>query len=803
MDELTVHILVIEDEEAHVELIRRAFKAGADRFHLTVVGSLEEARASLAKSCPDLVIADLLLPDGRGIELLPAESERASFPMVVMTSHGNEQAAVEAIKAGALDYVVKSAMTLTDMPHVAESALREWGHITERRRAEEALRASEHRLKIILDSAQAGITIIDAEARTIVDANPAALRMIGAARDQVIGSVCHQFICPAEQGRCPVCDLGQSVDNSERVLLTANGEKLPIIKTVVTVMLGSRKCLVESFIDITERKRAEQALRESEERFRTVANFTYDWEYWVGVDRNYVYVSPSCERVTGYRPDEFLKKPELLEEIVHPDDRAAIAAHLHEGFDSQEAFGIDFRIMTRSGQERWVNHVCQPVRDANGRWMGRRASNRDITERKQAEEEIRRLNQDLERHARELAALNTAGQAITSTLDLRTVLELVMTEVKSLMDTEGASVLLRDSAPDELVFAAVAGPGAEKLIGARMPATAGIAGWVMQKGQSALVSDARRDPRFYDRLDGTSGLVTRSLLAVPLAFKGVTIGVVEVVNKASGDFTEHDLKLLETVAGSAAIAIENARLYQAEQEQYQRLQQSQAQLVQAEKMSALGRLAAALAHEINNPLQAITSHLELVMDFALEPDERVERLRITHQEIDRLSEIARRVLNFARPSPAPRKLVFVADLVQQTLALAGKKLQHSHIEVTTDLREAPPILASPDQLVQVFLNLVLNAIESIYDHGHIHITLGAEDNQVVVRFANDGPSIPPEDLPRVFEPFFTTKENGTGLGLSVSHSLVTQHGGTLIAENLPNDEGVVFTVRLPMAKSEE
>lgn len=139
MDERALHILVVEDEQAHAELMRRAFAPQADRFRLTVAGSLGEARAHLAEGpLPDLVIADVLLPDGRGTELLITQDAPLPFPLVVMTSYGNEQVAVEAIKAGALDYVVKTVSTLDDMPRVAEHALREWEHIVERARAEKA-----------------------------------------------------------------------------------------------------------------------------------------------------------------------------------------------------------------------------------------------------------------------------------------------------------------------------------------------------------------------------------------------------------------------------------------------------------------------------------------------------------------------------------------------------------------------------------------------------------------------------------------------------------------------------------------
>jgi DNA-binding NtrC family response regulator len=123
----TLQLLLVEDNPAHAELIRRAFLSYDRQVELTVARSLQEARATLATVQPDLAIIDLLLPDGRGLELLPGDESAASYPSVMMTSHGNEQAAVEAIKTGAVDYVVKSDATLTDMPHIAERALRAWG----------------------------------------------------------------------------------------------------------------------------------------------------------------------------------------------------------------------------------------------------------------------------------------------------------------------------------------------------------------------------------------------------------------------------------------------------------------------------------------------------------------------------------------------------------------------------------------------------------------------------------------------------------------------------------------------------
>jgi PAS domain S-box-containing protein len=135
----------------------------------------------------------------------------------------------------------------------------------------------------------------------------------------------------------------------------------------------------------------ERELKESEERFRALADFTYDWEYWLNSDGDYVYISPSCERITGYRSDEFLKNPELLEAIVHPDDRAIVTKHLREEpIEGSVVHPIEFRAISRSGEERWIEHVCQPVYSSTGNYMGRRGSNRDISERKRAEEALER-----------------------------------------------------------------------------------------------------------------------------------------------------------------------------------------------------------------------------------------------------------------------------------------------------------------------------------------------------------------------------------------------------------------------------
>ncbi len=444
------------------------------------------------------------------------------------------------------------------------------------------------------------------------------------------------------------------------------------------------------------------------------------------------------------------------------------------------------------------------------------AVEKELIERERAEAQVKKLNQDLERRARELAALNKTGQMIASTLDQDAVVSIVMTEIRESLRAECVSVLLQEG--DALVFVAAAGPRTEGLVGMRFPVTSGIAGWVMQEGKAALIGDARSDPRFFDRIDAVTGLTTRSLLAVPLVVKGAPMGVVQATNKAEGAFDEHDLRLLESIASSAAIAIENARLYQAEQKQFRRLQQSQAQLIHAEKMSALGRLAASVAHEINNPLQAVQGCLALINDDLADSDldesQRREHtqhdLEVAQVEINRIVAIVRRLRDFYRPAREGLRSIPLHTVLENLVALVGKQLQNSGIVVELNWDQLPDLYTNPDLLQQVFLNLALNAIDAMPGGGTLRVRTALEQSplrnspQAVpvarVEFSDTGTGIPPELLSRVFEPFFTTKEHGSGLGLSISYEIIESLGGE-IAVTSQVGIGTTFVVLLPVREA--
>jgi two-component system NtrC family sensor kinase len=441
-----------------------------------------------------------------------------------------------------------------------------------------------------------------------------------------------------------------------------------------------------------------------------------------------------------------------------------------------------------------------------------------------------RLHAETQRWANELSVLNRAGRVMASSLDMNTVLAQTLAEIKEVLHAEGASILRYTPGSDELVFVAAVGPNTQKILGTTVPIAASVAGRSLLEEQPILVEDTQQDFRFYNQIDVQTGMTTHSLLAVPLIFRENVIGVIEVMNKGQGVFNLHDLEILEAMTNSAAIAIKNAQLYETEREQYRRLQQSQTQLIQVEKLAAIGRLVGSIAHEVNNPVQAIQNCLTLSKEELAE-QQRLDKVNfyidIAKTELDRIANIIRRMRDFyhpARPGPAgyapesdtieqfyqlaPEELqvIEVHDILESVLQLANKQLQHSLVRVKNFWAEnLPAIEGSSDHLKQVFLNLVLNAIDAMSPTGGV-LTIRTRVDKVespdgkpypVVRleFSDTGPGISPENQSRLFEPLFTTKAHGSGFGLFTSHKIIEAHCGQISVASQVG-QGTTFTILL-------
>jgi len=260
--------------------------------------------------------------------------------------------------------------------------------INEGKQVEGELQRSEERLKTILDSIHTGIVIIDKETHVIVDANPIAIEMIGAPKEQVIGSVCHDYICPAEKGRCPITDLGQNVDNSERVLLKTNRKSVPILKTVVSTIINGRERLIESFIDITERKKMEEAIRKSGEKYRTLMDDAPIAIFNVNLNGKITYVNKRFEQDTGYSREEIVDKNAFKLNIVSDETLKFLAKRMKALLMGKPARCVEVQLRCKDGRWIWADMESRIIKKLRVP-VGFQITARNITERKRAEEALR------------------------------------------------------------------------------------------------------------------------------------------------------------------------------------------------------------------------------------------------------------------------------------------------------------------------------------------------------------------------------------------------------------------------------
>jgi two-component system, NtrC family, sensor kinase len=271
-----------------------------------------------------------------------------------------------------------------------------------------------------------------------------------------------------------------------------------------------------------------------------------------------------------------------------------------------------------------------------------------------------------------------------------------------------------------------------------------------------------------------------------LMLRGVVIGTLIVMDdRPEKTFVDEDILLLELLAPQAAISIRNARLYQELQERIQAQLIAEQQLIQSEKLAIAGRLMASIAHEINNPLQAVHNCLHLAAREELSQDSQKSYLQLAQDEMVRLMQIVQKMLDYYRPGGLDRKPVNIHDLLQKTITLSQKQLEDSGIRINLQLADnIPSVLAVGDQILQVFLNLIINANQAMPTGGNLWIEskvihVKGQNPQIEIYFTDSGPGIPPEQRSQLFEPFVSDKENGLGLGLAVSYGILAAHEGNL------------------------
>jgi signal transduction histidine kinase len=419
--------------------------------------------------------------------------------------------------------------------------------------------------------------------------------------------------------------------------------------------------------------------------------------------------------------------------------------------------------------------------------------------------EVYALDREREDLLRELTILNRVSQSITQQLDLSRLLDLLLKTVTRELGFDSATLLFFEAKFERLVQ--------ERSDSGGRGSSNEVPPLAIRRSEA---------PRFFSRLRAGESQMLRiesaddleapirrwaldvaadQILVLPLIGKQEVVGALAVDNRRGGEplgVPEHTL--LEGFSNQAVIALENARLVE-------ELRQSRAEVLRADRLGRLGTLAAGLAHEINNPLVAIRTFLSLAPSKRAEDDPEFWNgyHALACREVDRIGTLVSTMVHLARGqgNDAPREACDLGALVREGTLLLQREADRAEVKLAVECaHDTPKLFAVRDQLHQVLLNLVMNAIHATPPHGRVAVSTsageGREGGEAVLEVSDTGSGIPPEDLERIFDPFFTTKDphQGTGLGLMICHRIVTDHGGTIEVTSRVG-EGSRFRVRLP------
>jgi signal transduction histidine kinase len=373
---------------------------------------------------------------------------------------------------------------------------------------------------------------------------------------------------------------------------------------------------------------------------------------------------------------------------------------------------------------------------------------------------------------------------LASTLDLDTLLADIVRAAADIANAEAASILLYDDTARQLYFQIATNIDEPTMRGLIVPLDKSIAGWIVTNRKSVRIDDAQKDARFFGDVDQTIDYSTKSLLGIPLITKNKIVGVLEVVNKKKGRFTDPDESMLTVLGAQAAVAIENARLFQ------------QSDLI------------AEFVHELRTPLASLSTATYLLLRPEMSREQSDQIVNNIHNETLRLNSLASSFLDLARLESGRvqfRKTRFsAADLIYECRDVMMSKAQEMNIQIRVDVPSDMPLMeADRDKIKQILLNLTSNAIKYNRPNGSVIMTGSFTDKDLTITIQDTGLGIPEDSIPHLFEKFFRVREHegkasGTGLGLSICKQIVQGHNGRIEVKSKMG-VGTSFTVHLPRA----
>jgi PAS domain S-box-containing protein len=622
----------------------------------------------------------------------------------------------------------------------------------------------------------------------VIKANQVLLEQLGQAAENVIGSLCdailpHTF---AQWTGCPYCVRGGDEEFTEGADPCFGG--FSVVSTSSYTEQGNpQKGTIHVVRDITDR-------RSAEEKYRLLFEQVQEGVYVANPAGRLIDCNDAFVHMLGYGKREELLVLNLDSEIcVDPKQRESFRREIET---QNFVRNFDVTLRRKDGTVLLAVESSFATRDASGNIDRYQGFVLDMTEKRRAEDEMRRRN-------RELNALNAMAVVAAQSFDLDEILNLTLRQVVTLFGAESGTVYLSDADATTYRRRAAWGPRSrDKGREAEICFTEGFGDLVMRSRTEVITAEylPHLPPQVVEFLSSDAD---RSWIWVLFWGKDAPVGIMGLCSTLGYEYSSNDENLLVAISRQLATTIEKVRLYEETCRAYEDLRKTQEQLLQSEKMSAVGQLIAGVAHELNNPLTAILGYAQLLETEGLNAraQDYVSKL---FKQAQRTHRVVQNLLSFARQRKPQRDEVDLRRVLDETLALRDYDLKVNNIRVDRDVPSEPAlVIADPHQIEQVFLNIINNSVDAILETGHtgkLKIRISCVGGHVCTTFTDDGAGI--KDPKRIFDPFYTTKSvgKGTGLGLSICYGIVKEHGGDIMANNAA-DGGAVIEVRLPAVAS--
>jgi two-component system NtrC family sensor kinase len=669
-----------------------------------------------------------------------------------------------------------------------KAAANQLGLAAENRRLVEQLVRSRNEWASTFNSIPDYLLVHDSGYR-ILRANLALLRRLKRSKEEVVLQSCVAVLPGAGVNwkSCPYC---------ESLELSPTTEIDPCFggfSVVSTSAYSGEDCsaggTVHVIKDITQ-------IRAAEEHYKTLFNHMQEGVFVSTPEGKIVDCNEAFLRMLGYSTKEELLRLDVGQSLyANQEDRQEFLKLM-----AQHGFVRNFEYVLRCKNDTHLNVIESSfaTRDENGNIERYQGVVLDLTEKKRAEDEIRRRN-------RELYMLNNIAVTFNQSFDLDEILQLTMLQIAELFSSDTAGVYLFDEEANAMRKKSGYGHRSSWVMDNEMFILPPDFVEVIKSNHVEIISSRNTTglPEIVQKFIELEEL--NSWLWVILWRKEKIMGLLGTSNRTSREFSVSDESVLIAVGRQLATTIEKIQLYYETKKAYEDLRRTQEQLLQSEKMSAVGQLISGVAHELNNPLTAIIGYAQLLETENLESrvSEFVHKL---HKQAQRTQKIVQNLLSFARQHKPHRLHVDLRNVMEDTIALRDYDLKVNNIMVERDFHPTlPSVVADPHQLEQVYLNIINNAADAMLDGGRgglLTIRIFAENEDVVSEFHDTGPGI--VDPKHAFDPFYTTKGvgKGTGLGLSICYGIVKEHGGEISAHNHPHG-GALVKVRIPAAVGEK